>query len=143
MSQAYKIIRDPVHGYIRIPDVLCHKFVDTPIFQRLRSIEQTSMRCLFPGGRHDRFIHSLGVYHLATRLYDGLLLNIKEDNEIAGIIKDKRMRLTFEVAALMHDCGHAPFSHTTECLYNKYGTGVAHNNTYNALRNIVDPAASG
>ncbi len=142
MSQAYKIIRDPVHGYIKIPYILCQKFIDTSIFQRLRSIEQTSMRCLFPGGRHDRFIHSLGVYHLATRLYDGLLFNTQGHDEIAHIINDVKMRRTFEVAALMHDCGHAPFSHTTEFLYNKYGTGGSHNNTYNALMNIVDPAAS-
>ena len=141
MSQSYKIIRDPVHGYIKIPDVLCQKFIDTPIFQRLRSIEQTSMRCLFPGGRHDRFIHSLGVYHLANRLYDGLLFNTKGHEEIASIIKDEKMRLTFEVAALMHDCGHAPFSHTTEFLYNKNGSGSSHNNTYNSLMGIVDSVA--
>jgi HD superfamily phosphohydrolase len=74
-----KVVRDPVHGYVSIDDRLCQFFIDTPIFQRLRSIEQTSMRCLFPGGRHDRFIHSLGVYHLAQRLYDRLKENSHKD----------------------------------------------------------------
>ncbi|MBQ3097573.1 MAG: HD domain-containing protein [Kiritimatiellae bacterium] len=141
MDERHKIIRDPVHGYIIIPDDLCQRFVDTPIFQRLRSIEQTSMRCLFPGGRHDRFIHSLGVYHLAKRLYEGLLRNIR-DNQLQEIIGDPHLRKTFEVAALMHDCGHAPFSHTTEFLYNKYGiSNKAHDGTYIALQGVVDESA--
>ncbi len=57
------LFKDPVHGYIEVPKDYCRRFIDTPIFQRLRSIEQTSMRPLFPGARHDRFVHSLGVYH--------------------------------------------------------------------------------
>lgn len=132
-----KVIRDPVHGYITVSDELCRLFIDTPVFQRLRAIEQTSMRWLFPGGRHDRFIHSLGVYHLAVRLYAALKENSDED--VKKILDDKALENTFVVAALMHDCGHAPFSHTTECFYNEDCIGEGHHNkTFLSLYNAVD-----
>ena len=76
-----KLFKDPVHGYIPIPIHICENLVDTPIFQRLRNIEQTSIRPLFPGAHHDRFIHSLGVYHLGRQVMkkitisDGSMLN--------------------------------------------------------------------
>lgn len=133
-----KIIRDPVHGYIRIPEKICELFIDTPIFQRLRHIEQTSMRWLFPGGRHDRFIHSLGVYHLANRLYGALVANSENVKEI---LNNDSLRHTFEISALMHDCGHAPFSHTTEFLYNKTCSGDCHNRTFEELEKVVEPVA--
>ena len=134
-----KIIRDPVHGYIRIPKEICGSFIDTPIFQRLRSIEQTSMRWLFPGGRHDRFIHSLGVHHLADQLYDALEKNSCE--EAQEVLHDESLRRTFVVAALMHDCGHAPFSHTMEFLYNKTCSGEKHNRTFDRLKELVEDSA--
>ena len=134
----FKIIRDPVHGYIRIPSELCRLFIDTPIFQRLRSIEQTSMRWLFPGGRHDRFVHSLCVYHLAVKLYNAISDNLaNEDASLKELFSDMKLRNTFIVAALMHDCGHAPFSHTTEVFYNKTCSGESHNRTFDALVNAV------
>lgn len=61
-----KSIRDSVHGVIRIPELWADNIIDTPNFQRLRRIEQTSVRCLYPSARHDRFIHSLGVYYDRT-----------------------------------------------------------------------------
>ena len=138
-----KSIKDPVHGYITIPREYCRLFVDTPIFQRLRLIEQTSMRWLFPGARHDRFIHSLGVYHLATRIYAALEENVK-DGEISKILKDSsNLKSTFLVASLMHDCGHSPFSHTFEKFYNRNVDGTLHDGAFKALKKIVpakDPA---
>ena len=113
-----KSIKDPVHGYIVIPKEYCRLFVDTPIFQRLRLIEQTSMRWLFPGARHDRFIHSLGVFHLASRIYESIKLNV-QDEEIKELLEKTNIESTFRVASLMHDCGHSPFSHTFEKYYNK------------------------
>ena len=132
-----KSIKDPVHGYIKIPREYCRLFVDTPIFQRLRLIEQTSMRWLFPGARHDRFIHSLGVYHLATRIYAALEENVK-DGEISKILKDSsNLKSTFLVASLMHDCGHSPFSHTFEKFYNRNMDGTLHDGAFKALKKIV------
>lgn len=53
-----KLFKDTVHGYIRIPKRYCDLLIDTPHFQRLRRIEQTSIRSLYPCARHDRFAHS-------------------------------------------------------------------------------------
>lgn len=112
-----KLFKDPVHGYISVPAEYCADFIDTPIFQRLRHIEQTSMRPLYPAAHHDRFIHSLGTYHLARQLLDALTHNSTNET-IRNFLQTSRIQNTFLIACLMHDCGHAPFSHTFEGFYN-------------------------
>lgn len=111
-------IRDSVHGYIPVEDKFLD-IVDTPAFQRLRSIEQGSFRPVFPGARHDRFIHSLGTYHLAIRFGDHFFKNLRADVPGVRLSRDKEqeLKVTFQYAALLHDLGHAPFSHTTEGLF--------------------------
>lgn len=131
-----KSIKDPVHGYIEIPQEYCRLFVDTPIFQRLRLIEQTSMRWLFPGARHDRFIHSLSVFHLASRIFEAIEANV-QDAKVRDILKETNLKNTFRVASLMHDCGHSPFSHTFEKYYNKNADGSRHDGAFKALRRVV------
>jgi hypothetical protein len=129
-----KQFKDPVHGYIRVPQIYCKYFIDTPIFQRLRHIEQTSMRCLFPGAHHDRFIHSLGVFHLGQWMYEVLLNNTAGDQAIHAALQEKSLKHTFLIACLMHDCGHAPFSHTLEKFYNDSGvSGGVHNQAFASL----------
>lgn len=122
-----KIFRDNVHGYISMPSSLVSFLVDTPEFQRLRSIEQTSMRPLFPAAHHDRFIHSLGAYDLGLKAFDCMVRNANANDDLghlgdgkASFNLDKyleRRRLLFSIACLLHDCGHAPFSHTFENYY--------------------------
>lgn len=112
-----KIIRDSVHGYIDIPKSIADDFVDTEIFQRLRKIEQTSMRVLYPSARHDRFIHSLGTYHLACKASKAIKTNSKDILEVIPPQKLEEICKTFELASLLHDCGHAPFSHSCEDYY--------------------------
>jgi len=107
-----KVFRDPVHGYIPVSSWICECFIDTPIFQRLRSIEQTSMRPLFPAARHDRFAHSMGVFHLAGTAFSNLLKNTKP--ALLRGVKIRDYERSFLAAALLHDCGHAPFSHIFE-----------------------------
>lgn len=108
-------IRDTVHGDIVLSDIFAD-IIDTPEFQRLRSIEQGSFRPAFPGARHDRFIHSLGTYHLATKFAEHFFRNISKDASGPSMDKEKILALTttFRYAALLHDIGHAPYSHTTE-----------------------------
>jgi HD superfamily phosphohydrolase len=116
--KAFKRFRDPVHGYIDVPADLCDYFIDTPIFQRLRHIEQPSARMLFPSARHDRFSHSIGVYHLAKLASKNIIKNDEHKGYLKGIDL-KPIIQAFEIASLMHDCAHAPFSHTFEEYYNK------------------------
>lgn len=129
------LFKDPVHGYIEVPKEYCRRFVDTPIFQRLRSIEQTSMRPLFPGARHDRFIHSLGVYHLGMRMYSALERNT-DDETLRRLLTETNLRETFRIACLMHDCGHAPFSHTSESFYN-FSDGVGPKHAFSQLPEVL------
>ncbi len=116
-----KIVRDTVHGYIKIPKKYFDALIDTKIFQRLRRIEQTSMRILYPCAHHDRFSHSIGVYHLAY-------LSIQSIEQNSDVIKGmldkpdyKKIKESFLIASLLHDCGHAPFSHRTEHFYDLQG----------------------
>lgn len=118
-----KRILDSVHGYITIPEELVTGIVDTVFFQRLRRIEQTSGRSLFPSARHDRFIHSLGVFYLGSKIVDGLisrdLSTLKKNENYLSVL------YTYEIACLLHDVGHTPFSHTFENYYE---------NPYNKLK---------
>ncbi|HDM35701.1 MAG TPA: HD domain-containing protein [Candidatus Syntrophoarchaeum butanivorans] len=99
-----KTIRDPLHGSIEL-DNLALELLDTPQMQRLRRIRQLGFSNLvYPGANHTRFEHSLGVYHLAKRLLD--LMEIEDP--------------AFLVSSLIHDIGHAPFSHVTEEVIHRY-----------------------
>lgn len=104
-----KKLLDTVHGYISVPEEFCTKLIDTVFFQRLRRIEQTSARSLFPCAHHDRFVHSLGVFHIGQRIVDSVS---KQNIEINTGIKT-----SYLIACLLHDCGHSPFSHTLEHLF--------------------------
>ena len=117
MAVKVKLFRDPVHGYIEVDKWICDSFIDTELFQRLRFVEQSSMRLLFPGARHDRFIHSLGVYLMAKRIFAAIEQSVRAhfDDE-----KVREFKNTFLVAALLHDCAHSPFSHTGEELMALY-----------------------
>ena len=114
-------IPDPVHGYIELDGMFAH-IVNTPEFQRLRSVEQGSFRPVYPGARHDRFAHSLGTYHLATQFVDHFFENLKKDTGVVLSAGERQaLSLTFRYAALLHDIGHAPFSHTTEGFFAEKG----------------------
>lgn len=117
MAGKIKLFRDPVHGYIEVDTWMCNAFIDTDIFQRLRFVEQSSMRMLFPGAHHDRFIHSLGVYLMAKRIFENLEDGFREKFDEEAI---HEFRNTFLTAALLHDCAHSPFSHTGESLAEDY-----------------------
>ena len=67
-----KKFRDPIYGYIEIEESVVHNIVDTATFQRLRNIRQTSYGPLYPSALHNRFVHSLGVYHLGCLAFDAV-----------------------------------------------------------------------
>lgn len=121
-----KVFKDPLYDYISIDSDICEKIIDSKYFQRLRRIEQTSMRCLYPSARHDRFIHSIGVYHLAKMAIYALKFNdkvyIECNEEDFSFLDDdvlESLWFSFEMAALLHDVCHSPFSHTLEDFYSE------------------------
>jgi hypothetical protein len=103
-------IRDPVHGNITLNDAES-AVIDAVEFQRLRSIKQLGFAEIsFPGATHNRFIHSIGVSHLAGVVFDHLFKTFPFSS---GRVRN-RFRQTFKLAGLLHDIGHGPLSHTTE-----------------------------
>ena len=111
--------RCPVYGFIPV-DKWEHEILSQPAFQRLRRVRQLAWTdYVYPGAMHTRFEHSLGVMHMATQLYDGIVERNKRilfdelDFDDAGI---RRYRKLVRLAALLHDVGHGPFSHAAEDL---------------------------
>lgn len=122
-----KRLKDPIYGYIDIPTKYMTNIIDTSVFQRLRRIIQTSYSPLYSSAVHNRFVHSIGVYHLGAIAFKRLEKEINNKFRIdfeLGKIGD-----VFLLACLLHDVGHAPFSHTGEEFYldNNKGYIFLHN----------------
>ena len=108
-----KVINDPVWGTIRLYSWEA-ALLDTSLLQRLRYIRQLGVaHWVFPGAGHSRLEHSVGVLHQMQQLIDGL----ERNSGLAGerIVDDVTTKL-LRIAALVHDCGHAAFSHVSESL---------------------------
>ena len=67
-----KQFKDPIYDYIEINSSLVSQIIDTPAFQRLKDIRQTSYTPLFPAAHHNRYVHSLGVYHLGRMAFQAI-----------------------------------------------------------------------
>ena len=97
-----KHFRDPIHGYIEVAETELD-IVNHPLFQRLRRIKQLGLaHYVFHGAEHTRFGHSLGTMSVANDILDAV-------PEI-----DCDLRRKISLAALLHDIGHLPLSHTFE-----------------------------
>ena len=106
--------RDPIHGFIQA-DELETALINSRPMQRLRWIRQLGMAYLvFPGAEHSRFSHVLGVMHLAGRVYDAIAQASDGLLEPGETARDRRL---VRAAALLHDIGHPPFSHSAEELF--------------------------
>src|SRR5712692_4347115 len=102
------VLRDAIWGDVSLgPREVA--LIDTPAFQRLRRVKQLGLTDLvFPGARHTRFEHSIGVFHLA-----GLAVARLRAAPGAPEI-DPADERALRAAALLHDVGHYPFSHAVE-----------------------------
>jgi uncharacterized protein len=105
-----KIINDPVYGFITIKSDLLFDIISHPFFQRLRHIRQLGLTDLvYPGAVHTRFQHALGAMHLMAKALDNLR---QKKIEISDVEYESA-----QIAILLHDIGHGPFSHALEdCL---------------------------
>ena len=107
MNGRDRVIRDEIHRDILVPASHA-SIIDTPEFQRLRAIQQLSTcEYVFPAATHNRFAHSLGAYHLAGQLAIHL-------NEVHPGLLSKDDEELVQLAALLHDIGHPPYSHLLE-----------------------------
>lgn len=105
-----KVFKDPVHRYIHVRDKVIWDLIGTKEFQRLRRIKQLGTTYLtFHGAEHSRFNHSLGVYEIIRRIIDDVFVGREH--------WDHSERLLCLCAALLHDLGHGPFSHSFEKVF--------------------------
>jgi uncharacterized protein len=107
MINKRKIINDPVYGFINITSELIYDLIEHPYYQRLRRIKQLGMaEYVYPGALHTRFHHALGAMHLMQEALQTLSQkghHISEDELESA-----------QIAILLHDIGHGPFSHVLE-----------------------------
>lgn len=107
MESRFKIFSDPVHGFISVPKNVILSLIQTPEVQRLRRIRQLGIGYLvFPGAEHTRFGHALGAMAL---MQDALASLVEKGTPVSPDEYTAAL-----AAALLHDIGHGPFSHTLE-----------------------------
>lgn len=117
LTMKEKVFRDPVLNLIRVYDPVILDLIGTSEFQRLRRIKQLGVTSyVFHGAEHSRFAHSLGVYEIARRFADHLGENYRTKMPGDGLW-DPNERLVLLCAALLHDVGHGPYSHTFEHIF--------------------------
>jgi HD superfamily phosphohydrolase len=104
-----KVFKDPVHRYVHVREKLIWDLINCREFQRLRRIKQLGTSYFtFHGGEHSRFNHSLGVYEIVRRILE----NFEEQVDLT-----REEKLLCQSAALLHDVGHGPFSHSFEKVF--------------------------
>ncbi|KAK3927871.1 Deoxynucleoside triphosphate triphosphohydrolase SAMHD1 [Frankliniella fusca] len=138
-NKGMKLFQDSVHNVMRFHHLLV-KFIDTREFQRLRNIKQLSTTYLvYPAAAHNRFEHCLGVCFLAGELLAHLERNsptvwksiFDSEKEI------KHVKLAVQLAGLLHDVGHGPFSHTWEKFVHSCGIEWDHEDTSCSIIDII------
>lgn len=107
MNSRKKIFNDPVYGFVSVPYGLLLDLIDHPYFQRLRRIRQVGLApYVYPGALHTRFHHALGALHLMQEAVEVLRFKGADISEAEAE--------AVNVAILLHDIGHGPFSHALE-----------------------------
>lgn len=135
-----KSVVDPIHGLVRMTDEE-HAVVNSRVFRRLRDIKQNGLlHLVFPSATHTRFEHSLGVVFVADSMLQALYFNSHAERGLTdaeehtgqavhfGRVEQETLRWIFQVtrlAALVHDLGHGPFSHTFD-KFAPRGAPIAH-----------------
>jgi HD superfamily phosphohydrolase len=114
-----KVIFDNIHGYITLNRVET-RILETLYYQRLRWIRQLGFSFyIFPGATHTRHAHALGVSHVMDRILRSLGLAASEEKLFDPRARDERTTFhrMMRLAAMLHDIGTFPFSHSVEMAY--------------------------
>lgn len=128
-----KIINDPVYGFIHIQSELIFDIISHPYFQRLRHIKQLGLTdFVYPGALHTRFQHALGAMHLMGRVLENL--------RYKGIEISAEEYEAAQLAILLHDLGHGPFSHALE---HSLLQGVKHESISYLLMTVLNKEFNG
>ena len=113
-----KVFRDPIHGQIIVDNQIILDLINTPEFQRLRRIKQLGTSSFtFHGAEHSRFGHCLGVYEITREMCNYFQRNYPHQQAGDGRWDDRERPVSL-CAALLHDLGHGPYSHTFEHIFN-------------------------
>ena len=106
-TNKFKLFNDPIYGFISLPSERIFDLVEHPYFQRLRRISQLGLSYLvYPGAYHTRFHHALGAMHL---MHKAIQVLRRKGVEITDSEAESA-----QIAILLHDVGHGPFSHALE-----------------------------
>ncbi|KRK79637.1 HD domain-containing protein [Companilactobacillus nodensis] len=113
-----KVFRDPIHNYIHVQHRVILDLINTKEFQRLRRVKQLGTASFtFQGAEHSRFTHCMGVYEITRQICDNFQRNYPTKTPGDGLWDDNE-RIVALCAALLHDVGHGPYSHTFEHIFN-------------------------
>jgi len=124
-------INCPLHGFIGLTPLMC-QIVDTPEFKRLHNLRQLGVTyAVYPSANHTRFEHSIGVSHLAKLLLKSLQFHQPELN-----ISDRDVEIV-QIAGLVHDIGHGPFSHLYDDLFVKENDAKHEERGIRIFKNMV------
>ena len=116
MQSKITLFNDPIYGFIPIDSDLILQLINHPFFQRLRRISQMGLSNLvYPGAHHTRFEHAIGAMHVMR-----MAVNVLKQK---GIEISHEEIEAMEIAVLLHDIGHGPFSHASENILIK---GISH-----------------
>jgi HD superfamily phosphohydrolase len=123
-----RIFRDSIHGDIAYArgdfQTLVEAILDTRMFQRLRHIRQNGVLNLaFHGAEHSRFAHAMGVAWVAGKIFDAAYRNTADPSVCIDRERDREDAI---LAALLHDIGHGPFSHTLEDILKSLSVNFDH-----------------
>lgn len=120
-------VLDPIYGSIGLTD-LEFKLINSKLFERLKNIKQLGFVFkVYPSATHTRFEHSLGTLAISWNILKRILKKLEENSEsdVINLFTEDVIK-SFRLAALLHDLGHGPFSHSLEDALGYLGISFNH-----------------